>query len=101
MMLRPLLICAFAGAVPVLANFACPEGTMPLEKKDEVQWMKACQDAAHHLHGPFEVWSRPAGAEASQAYRRTTKGHYIHGQQTGTWTYWNIQGEKKTEKTFP
>jgi hypothetical protein len=101
-MLRPFLICAFAyAAVPALADFTCPEGTTPLEKKDEAQWMKACQDAGHQLHGPFEVWSRPAGADAAQAYQRTTQGQYTHGRQTGTWVFWNIQGEKKAEQTFP
>lgn len=101
MMLRTFFVCIFACAAPALADFACPEGTTPLVKKDEVQWMKACQDADHQLHGPFEVWSRPAVAGEDQNYRKTTEGQYTHGRQIGTWMFWNIQGEKKAEKTFP
>jgi hypothetical protein len=100
-MLRPFIIGILACGIPVLADFACPDGTTPLERKDEAQWMKACLDTDNKLQGPFEIWSHPAESEADQEYHRTTKGQYTHGTQTGTWVFWDIHGGKKEEKTFP
>ena len=100
-MLRLLLIGVITCTIPVLADFACPDGTTPLERKDGAQWMKACLDTNQRPHGPFEIWSHPAGSEVEQEYHRTTMGQYTHGAQTGTWVFWDIQGEKKAEKIFP
>lgn len=100
-MLRQFAIGILACGAPVLAGFACPDGTTPLERKDEAQWMKACLDTNQQLHGPFEIWSHAAGSEENQEFHRTTRGQYIHGSQVGTWVYWDIQGGKKAEQTFP
>ena len=100
-MLRLFLIGVLACGVPLLADVTCPDGTTPIERKDDAQWMKACVDANQRLDGPFEIWSHPAGAEAEQDFRRTTLGQYSHGTQVGTWVFWDILGEKREEKTFP
>lgn len=101
-MLRFLLSASLSLAVPGHAEFACPAGTAVLERKDNVQWMKTCRDAEGRLHGPFEVWTRPPADQGpDQAHRKTVEGRYARGAQTGTWTYWNIEGEKVSEKTFP
>ena len=100
-MLRSLFLYTLALTAPSFASFSCPAGTTPLERKDEVQLMKGCLDTDERLHGPFEVWSRPAKAVEGKAYRRTTKGQYANGAQTGTWSYWTIEGTKVDENVFP
>ena len=100
-MLRQFVIGVLTFGIPVLAGFECPYGTTFLERKDEAQWMKACLDTNHQLHGPFEIWSHPAESGADQEFHRTTKGQYTHGAQVGTWIFWDIRGGKRTELTFP
>ncbi len=100
-MFRSLLFFSITIAFPAFADLNCPEGTTPLVRKDDAQWMKACLDSVNQLHGPFEVWSRPAGSVAGSAYRLTTQGQYSHNAKTGTWVFWNIEGEESAEKIFP
>jgi hypothetical protein len=100
-MLRFLFIGTLALSATSFADFTCPTETKLLERKDNVQWMKACLDSNNKLHGPFEVWSKPSGESAGSSFRKTIKGQYNHGSQTGGWTYWNIEGKKIAEKAFP